>query len=61
MGAQSEGILVARMTDNKARELHMQGQGRLLVERDQHLQLFEPVLRQPNLVASLSPRPGPPI
>jgi subtilisin family serine protease len=61
MGAQSEGILVARMTDNKARELHMQGQGRLLVERDQHLQLFEPVLRQPNLVASLSPRPGPAI
>jgi hypothetical protein len=59
MGGQTEGILVARMTDNKAQELHMQGQGRLLVERDQHLQLFEPVLRQPNLVTSLSPCPGP--
>ena len=59
IGAQTEGILVARMTDQKARELDMQGQGRLLVERDQHLQLFEPVLRQPNLVTSLSPRPGP--
>jgi subtilisin family serine protease len=58
-GGQAEGILVARMTDNKAQELNMQGQGRLLVERDQHLQLFEPVLRQPNLVSSLSPCPGP--
>ena len=56
---QSEGILVARMTDSKAQELHMQGQGRLLVERDQHLQLFDPVLRQPNLVTSLAPCPGP--
>jgi subtilisin family serine protease len=59
IGGQTEGILVARMTDAKARELYMQGQGWLLVERDQHLQLFEPVLRQPNLVASLSPCPGP--
>jgi hypothetical protein len=59
MGGLAEGILVARMTDSKAQELQMQGQGRLLVERDQHLQLFEPVLRQPNLVASLSPRPAP--
>jgi hypothetical protein len=59
MGRQSEGILVARMTDNKAQELYVQAQGRLLVERDQHLQLFDPVLRQPNLVASLSPCPGP--
>jgi hypothetical protein len=59
MGGQREGILVVRMTDNKAQELYMQAQGRLLVERDQHLQLFEPVLRQPNLVASLTPCPGP--
>jgi hypothetical protein len=59
MGGTTEGILVARMTDRKAQELHMQGQGRLLVERDQHLQLFEPMLRQPNLVASLGPCPGP--
>jgi subtilisin family serine protease len=59
VAGQTEGIVVARMTDSKAQELHMQGQGRLLVERDQHLQLFEPVLRQPNLVSSLSPCPGP--
>jgi subtilisin family serine protease len=59
MGGQTEGILVARMTDRKAQELHLQGQGRLLVERDQHLQLFEPVLRQPELVSSLAPCAGP--
>jgi subtilisin family serine protease len=59
MDGQAEGILVARMTDAKAQALQMQGQGRLLVERDQHLQLFEPVLRQPNLVAALAPRPAP--
>jgi subtilisin family serine protease len=59
VGGQAAGILVARMTDSKAQELRMQGQGRLLVERDQHLQLFEPALRQPDLVTSLSPRPGP--
>jgi hypothetical protein len=61
MRGPTEGILVARMTDSKAQELNMLGQGRLLVERDQHLQLFEPVLRQPNLVTSLSPCPGPAI
>jgi subtilisin family serine protease len=61
IGGQTEGILVARMTDSKAQELQMQGQGRLLVERDQHLQLFEPALRQPNLVSSLAPCPGPAI
>ncbi|HEY1231683.1 MAG TPA: S8 family serine peptidase, partial [Ramlibacter sp.] len=52
-------MLVARMTDRRAQELLMQGQGRLLVERDQHLHLNEPVLSQPGLVASLAPRPGP--
>ncbi|MGZ5202414.1 MAG: S8 family serine peptidase [Telluria sp.] len=56
--SQAEGVLVARMTDRQAQELHMQGQGRLLVERDQHLQLFEPVLRQPNLVSSFVPAAG---
>ncbi|GAB3421857.1 S8 family serine peptidase [Massilia agilis] len=58
-GGHAEGVLVARMTDQKAQDLHLQGQGRLLVERDQHLQLFEPALRQPNLVASLTPTAGP--
>ena len=32
----SQGVLVARMTEQKAAVLHQQGQGRLLVERDQH-------------------------
>jgi subtilisin family serine protease len=49
------------MTDRKAQELNMQGQGRLLVERDQHLQLFDPALRQPGLVASLTPYTGKPL
>jgi subtilisin family serine protease len=59
--ASAAGVLVARMTDRRAQELLMQGQGRLLVERDQHLQLFEPQLRQPHMVASLAPRPGEPL
>lgn len=59
--SQAEGVLVACMTDRKAQELHMQGQGRLLVERDQHLQLFEPALRQPSLVTALAPAAGAPM
>ncbi|QOY93098.1 S8 family serine peptidase [Massilia sp. UMI-21] len=59
MGGQSEGVLVARMTDQKAGELHQRGQGRLLVERDQHLQLLDPMLRRPDLVSSLTPYSGP--
>jgi subtilisin family serine protease len=58
LGGQSEGVLVARMTDRKAQELNMQGQGRLLVERDYHLQMFDPALRQPALVSSLTPYTG---
>ena len=59
VGAPSEGVLVARMTDQKAGELHQRGQGRLLVERDQHLQLLDPMLRRPDLVSSLTPYSGP--
>lgn len=55
----SEGVLVARMTDQKASELLQRGGGRLLVERDQHLQLFDPMLRRPDLVSSLTPYSGP--
>lgn len=61
MGGQAEGVLVARMTDRKAQELNMQGQGRLLVERDHHLHLFDPALRQPGLVASLTHFTGRPL
>ena len=55
----SEGVLVARMTDRQAGELNQRGGGRLLVERDQHLQLFDPMLRRPDLVSSLTPYSGP--
>lgn len=50
----SSGVLVARMTDDKASELLRQTQGRLLVERDHHLQLLDPVPRASALVDSFS-------
>ncbi|WP_078030963.1 S8 family serine peptidase [Massilia sp. KIM] len=55
----ADGVVVARMTDQRARELYQSGQGRLLVERDQHLHLLDPVLRRPDLVSSLTPYDGP--
>jgi len=54
-----EGVVVARMTDQKASELLQRAQGQLLVERDQHLQLLDPMLRRPDLVSSLTPYQGP--
>ncbi|MCS0599453.1 S8 family peptidase [Massilia agri] len=59
LGGQADGVIVARMTDQKAGELHQRGQGRLIVERDQHLQLLDPMLRRPDLVSSLTPYSGP--
>ncbi len=59
LGGQPDGVIVARMTDQKAGELHQRGQGRLIVERDQHLQLLDPMLRRPDLVSSLTPYSGP--
>ena len=58
MGA-SAGTLVARMTDDKARALLQQGQGRLVVERDQHLHMLDPVPRHPTLVNSFAAYDGP--
>lgn len=55
----ADGLVVARMTDQKASELYQRGQGCLLVERDQHLQLLDPMLRRPDLVSSLTPYDGP--
>jgi hypothetical protein len=54
----ADAVLVVRMTDNKAGELHQRGQGRLLVERDHHLQLLDPVLNRPELVSGLTPFTG---
>lgn len=59
MGDASDGVVVARMTDQKANELLQRGQGQLLVERDQHLQMLDPMLQRPDLVSSLTPRQGP--
>jgi subtilisin len=58
-GAETSGTLVARMTDDKARVLLQQAQGRLVVERDQHLHLLDPVPRHPTLVNSFTPYDGP--
>jgi subtilisin family serine protease len=55
----AQGVLVARMTEQKAAALHQQAQGRLVVERDQHLNLMDPVLRHPGLVTSVLPTSGP--
>jgi subtilisin family serine protease len=55
----TQGVLVARMTEQKAAVLHQQGQGRLLVERDQHLALMEPsLMRQPTMVTGVTPSAG---
>jgi len=53
-----QGVLVARMTEQKAAALHQQGQGRLLVERDQPLNLMEAALRQPAMVTGVAPSDG---
>ena len=54
----AQGVLVARMTDEKASVLHQQGQGRLVVERDQYLGLMDPQL-QPSFVTGNVPHAGP--
>jgi subtilisin family serine protease len=57
----SQGVLVARMTEQKAAVLHQQGQGRVLVERDQPLNLMDPALRQPAMVTGVMPSGGGPV
>lgn len=54
----NQGVLVARMTEQKAATLHQQGQGRLLVERDQPLNMMEPLLRLPTMVTGVTPTEG---
>ena len=53
-----QGVLVARMTEQRAGDLHLQGQGRLVVERDQYLGMMDPQL-QPSFVSSVIPHSGP--
>ena len=57
--AGGQGVLVARMTEQKAGALFQQGQGRLLVERDQYLNLMDPAFRQPVMVSNVLPTTGP--
>jgi subtilisin family serine protease len=54
----SQGIVVARMSEQKAAQLYQQGQGRVLVERDQHLTLLDPAFRVPTLVTGIVPASG---
>ncbi|MES2321757.1 MAG: S8 family serine peptidase [Pseudomonadota bacterium] len=53
-----QGVLVARMSDQKAGMLHQQAQGRLVVERDQYLGLMDTQL-QPHFVTNVIPTSGP--
>jgi subtilisin family serine protease len=53
------GVLVARMTDERARALYQQARGQLTVERDQHLHLLDPVPRHPSLVNSFNASDSP--
>lgn len=52
-------VLLVKMTEQKAAMLSQQAQGRLMIERDQHLSLLEPAFQQPSLVAATTPTAGP--
>ncbi len=52
-------VLVARMTDDKARTLSLQSQGQLIIERDQPLQLLDINFAQASLVNCNLPTTGP--
>ena len=51
-------VLVARMTDDKARTLSLQAQGQLIIERDQPLQLLDVNSAQASLVNCNLPTTG---
>ncbi len=55
----AQGVLVARMSEQKAGALHQQALGRLVVERDQPLNLMDPNFQHPGLVTSVIPHTGP--
>jgi len=52
-------VLVARMTEDKARTLSLQAQGQLIIERDQPLQLLDMNYAQASLVNCILPTSGP--
>jgi len=56
---EAPSVLVARMTEEKANVLHQQAQGRLIIERDQHLALMDQSFLQPSMVGAATPSTGP--
>ena len=56
---EAPGVLVARMTEQKAGMLAQQAQGRLIVERDQSLHLADASFQVPLMVGSSLPTGGP--
>jgi subtilisin family serine protease len=56
--SESQGVLVARMTDQKATVLHQQAQGRLIVERDHPLTICDSMMLQPMMVSWSTPTSG---
>ena len=56
--SEAPSVLVAQMTQQKANLLHQQAQGRLIVERDHHLNLMDPTFQPPPLVAAAIPSGG---
>ena len=58
-GGGTGGVVVARMTDERARALQQQAQGQLLVERDQHLHLLDPVPHRQTMVDAFPAYAGP--
>lgn len=57
-GLQEGGVLVAMMNDDKAQALSLQGQGQLIVERDQPLQLLDTAYPEPSMVTCSLPQAG---
>jgi len=56
---EAPGVLVTRMTEQKASILHQQAQGRLIVERDQSLGLQDANFQLPSMVGATLPNSGP--
>jgi subtilisin family serine protease len=54
-------VIVAHMDDRKAEIVHQQGQGRLIVERDQPLSLLDAPFAPPTITASISGTPPVPV
>ena len=60
-GIGAHGVVVARMSEQKAGILHQQGQGRLLVEQDQPLAMADAAFQQPGMVTGMLPAAGGPV